>query len=62
VPDSFPLVEVLEFRPSSPILVLLICGLENHGIVSFALPIGGFLIVDLIEQGGLLAVGGLVVF
>jgi hypothetical protein len=58
MPRSFPLVEALELRASSPILVSLLCGLENHGIVGSALPVGIFLIVDLIEQRHLLVVGG----
>jgi hypothetical protein len=36
VPHSFPPVEAFEFRPSL-ILVLLLCDLKNHDIVSFAL-------------------------
>jgi hypothetical protein len=44
-------VEALEFIPSNPILVTLLCGLKNHGIVGSDLPAGSFLIVNLIEQG-----------
>jgi hypothetical protein len=55
-------VEALEFRPFSLILVPLLCGLKNHGIIIFALPVGSFLIVNFIEQGHLLVVGGTVVF
>jgi hypothetical protein len=55
-------VEVLKFRPSNPIIVSLLCGLENYGIAGSALPSGRFFIVDLIEQGHLLVVGGSVVF
>jgi hypothetical protein len=55
-------VEALEFRASNPILIPLLCGLKNHDIVSYALPAERFLIVDLIEQGYLLVVGGPVVF
>jgi hypothetical protein len=55
-------LEALEFRPSSLILVLLLCGLKNHLIVDSALLAGRFLIVYLIEQGHLLVVGGPVVF
>jgi hypothetical protein len=62
VPHSFPPVEVLEFRPSDLILVPLFYGLKNHGIVISTLPIGRFLIVDLIDQEYLLVVGGPVVF
>jgi hypothetical protein len=62
VPHIFPPVEVLKFRLSNPIIVPLLCGLENYGIASFALPAGRFFIVDLIEQGHLLVVGGSVFF
>jgi hypothetical protein len=55
-------VEALEFRLSSPILLLLLYGLENHVNVSSALLAVRFLIVDLIEQGHLLIVGGPVIF
>jgi hypothetical protein len=55
-------VEVLEFRSSSPILVLLLCGFKNYAIISSALPAESFLIVNLIEQGYLLVVGGPVMF
>jgi hypothetical protein len=55
-------VEVLEFRTSSTILVPLFCGIENHGIVGYALLAEIFLIVDLVEHGHLLVVGGPVVF
>jgi hypothetical protein len=59
---NFSPVEALEFTPSSLILVPLICGLENYGIIDSALPTRRFLIVDLIEQGHLLIVGGPVIF
>jgi hypothetical protein len=62
VSHSFPPVEVLEFRSSSPILVLLLCGFKNYAIISSALPAESFLIVNLIEQGYLLVVGGPVMF
>jgi hypothetical protein len=55
-------VKALEFRLSSPILVPLLCGLKNYGIISSALPAGSFLIVNLIEQGHLLVVGGPMIF
>jgi hypothetical protein len=54
VSHDFPLVEALEFRVSSPILVSLFFNLENHGIIDSSLPAGRFLIVDLIEHGHLL--------
>jgi hypothetical protein len=54
VPHNFPPVEALEFRPSSLILVPLLCGLENHGIVGSTLSAERFLIIDLINQGHLL--------
>jgi hypothetical protein len=56
VPHSFSPVKTLEFRPSSLILVPLICDLENHDIVGSALPVEKFLIIDLIEQGRLFVV------
>jgi hypothetical protein len=59
---SFPLVEALEFKASSPAIVPLLCGPENHDIASSALPVGRFLILDLIEHEHLLVVGGSVVF
>jgi hypothetical protein len=62
VPHSFPPVEALEFRASGAILVPLLCSLKNYGIVGSALPTVRFLIIDLIEQGHLLIVGGPVVF
>jgi hypothetical protein len=49
MPHSFPPVEALEFIVSSPILVLLLCSLENNDIVGSALLVGRFFIVDLIE-------------
>jgi hypothetical protein len=52
-------VKVVEFRDSSPALVPLLYGLENHGS---ALHVEIFLIVYLIEQGHLLVVGGPMVF
>jgi hypothetical protein len=55
-------VKALEFRASSTILVPLLCGIENHGIVGYALLAEIFLIVDLIEHVHLLVVGGPVVF
>jgi hypothetical protein len=55
-------VEAFEFRASNHILVPLLYGLENHDIVGSALPVGKFLIVDLIEHGHLLVVGGSMVF
>jgi hypothetical protein len=54
-------VEALEFG-TSPILVPLICGLKNHGIVGSALPGRRFLIINLIEQGYLLIVGYPMIF
>jgi hypothetical protein len=59
---SLPPVELLEFRLFSPILVPLLYGLKNYNIVSSALPTVNFLIINLIEQGYLLVVGGLVIF
>jgi hypothetical protein len=50
-------MDVFEFIPCSLILVLLICGLKNHGIVDSTLPVESFLIVNLIERGHLLVVG-----
>jgi hypothetical protein len=41
-------VEVLEFR-TSPILILLLCGLKNYCIVNAAFSRGRFLIINLIE-------------
>jgi hypothetical protein len=41
---------------------LLLNDLENHDIISSILPARRFLIVDLIEQGYLLVIGGLVIF
>jgi hypothetical protein len=49
-------VKAFEFRPSSLILVPLICDLKNHDIVGSALPVEKFLIIDLIEQGRLFVV------
>jgi hypothetical protein len=54
-------VEALEFG-TSPILVPLLCGLKNHGIIGSALPGGRFLIVNLIEQGYLLVAGTPMIF
>jgi hypothetical protein len=54
VSHGFPLVESLEFRVSSPILVSLLFNLKNHGIIGSSLPARRFLIVDLIEHGHLL--------
>jgi hypothetical protein len=54
-------VEALEFG-TSPILVTLLCGLKNHGIVGSALPGGRFLIINLIEQEYLLVVGYPMIF
>jgi hypothetical protein len=42
-------VKVLEFEASNPILVLLLCGLKDYGIVSSVVPAGRLLIIDLIE-------------
>jgi hypothetical protein len=55
-------VEAFEFRASSLIPVPLLCSLENHDIVGSVLPVGRFLIIDLIEYGHLLVVGGPLVF
>jgi hypothetical protein len=55
-------VEVFEFGPSSLILVPLLCGLKNYGIVGSALPAESFLIVNLIEEGNLLVAGELMIF
>jgi hypothetical protein len=46
---NVPPVEALELRESSLALVLLLCGLENHGIIGSAMPERRFLVVDLIE-------------
>jgi hypothetical protein len=61
VPHSFPPAEALEFG-TSPILVLLLCGLKNHGIIDSALSGGRFSIINLIEQGYLLFVGYPMIF
>jgi hypothetical protein len=55
-------MKMLEFIAYSPTLVPLLCGPENHDIIGSALPVGIFLIVDLIEHGHLLVIGGSVVF
>jgi hypothetical protein len=49
MPYNFPLVETLEFE-TSLILVPLLCGLKNYGIIGSALPRERLLIVNLIEQ------------
>jgi hypothetical protein len=54
-------VEALEFG-TSPILLLLLCSLKNHGIVSSTLPGGRLLNVNLIEQGYLLVAGTPMIF
>jgi hypothetical protein len=59
---SVPLVEALELRASSPVLVLFLCCLQHHDIVDSALSTRGFLDVNLIEQGYLLVVGRPMVF
>jgi hypothetical protein len=59
---NVPPVEVLELRAFSLIVVPLICCLEHHDIVGFALPVRGFLVVDLIEHGHLLFVGRPMIF
>jgi hypothetical protein len=59
---NVPPVEALELRASSPALVLLFCSLKNHGNVGSTLPTRKFLIVDLIEHGDLLVLGGPIVF
>jgi hypothetical protein len=61
VPNTFPLVEAFEFS-TSPILVSLLCDLNNHAIISSALPVQRFLIINLIEQGYLLIVGYPMIF
>jgi hypothetical protein len=61
VPNSFPPVEALEFSTSS-ILVSLLCDLKNYVIVSSALPVRIFLIINLIEQGYLIVVGYPMIF
>jgi predicted transcriptional regulator len=58
---SFPPVEALEFGPR-PIVVLLLYGLKNHGIIGSALSGGSFLIVNLIEQGHMLVEGTPMIF
>jgi hypothetical protein len=58
---SFPTVEVLKFG-TSLILVPLLYGLKNHGIVNSALPGGRFFIINLIEQGYLLVAGYPMIF
>jgi hypothetical protein len=62
VHHSFPPIETLEFRIFSLILVSLLRSLENYVIVDSALRLGRFLIVDLIEQGQLVIIGGPMVF
>jgi hypothetical protein len=54
-------MEAIEFS-TSPILVLLLYDLKNHAIVSYALPVRRFLIVNLIEQGYLLIVSYPMIF
>jgi hypothetical protein len=62
VPHCSPSLKTLEFRVSRPILVPLLYSLKDHGTTGSALPIGRFLIVDLIEHRHLLVVGRLVAF
>jgi hypothetical protein len=54
-------MEALEFR-TSLILVPLLCGLKNHGIVGSTLLGERLLIVNLIEQGYMLVAGTPMIF
>jgi hypothetical protein len=54
-------VEALKFETSS-ILIPLLCGLNNHGIIGSVSTGGRFLIINLIEKGYLLVIGYPMIF